>query len=232
MIKQTLRKAYHVLPPSMRLKIARVGPLASLQRRWFQADTSMHDAYYTDQYYEEDVVEPASKAAPFIRDAIVNQFQPDSVIDIGCGSGEYLLAFKEAGIDGHGIELAAAALQRCHQKGLDVIRADLTSMDALPWQADVVYSFEVAEHIDEAAAANFVGLLTTAARKAIVLTAAGPGQAGLCHVNCQPKSYWVKRFQERGFRYDEPLTERWQAANKDRGLAPWFEDNLMIFHKE
>ena len=66
------------------------------------------------------------------------------MIDVGCGSGEFLDEFRKAGIPGHGIELADAGLRRCREKGLDVVKLDLTKAPSLPWEADLVYSFEVA----------------------------------------------------------------------------------------
>ena len=87
-----------------------------------------------------------------------------------------------------------------------------------------------AEHIPEESAPGFVRALTAAARRHVCLTAAAPGQVGLCHVNCQPKSYWIRLFAGRGFVFDEALTGRWQRANTEADLATWLCHNLMIFH--
>ena len=72
----------------------------------------------------------------------------------------------------------------------------------------------------EESARAFVRALAAAARKHVCLTAAGPGQAGLCHVNCQPKSFWIRLFADQGFAFDEVLTDRWQRENAEAGLAP------------
>jgi cyclopropane fatty-acyl-phospholipid synthase-like methyltransferase len=157
------------------------------------------------------------------------RFHPASVVDVGCGIGDYLKKFCDAGIEGHGIELATAALELCHEKGLDVIKLDLTATRELPWKADLVYSFEVAEHLPESSAAQFVKALTAAARRGVVISAAGPGQPGLNHLNCREKPYWIDLFQQNGFAYDEATTKRWQDEFRADGRESWVFDNLMVY---
>jgi hypothetical protein len=39
------------------------------------------------------------------------------------------------------------------------------------------------------------------------MTYAYPGQQGWHHVNCQPAAFWAAKLYERGFVFDEALTE-------------------------
>lgn len=231
MIKQSLYKMYRLVPPGVRKSVGKLGIVTSFKRLWFEADTSFHDDFYTAEYYERDVAGAAEHAAPFVRDHVLRTFAPGSVLDAGCGTGDILKAFTDAGVEGHGAELAAAGLEICRAKGLDVVQVDLAHCDRLPWEVDLVYSFEVAEHIGESAAGRYVGALTTAARREVLMTAAAPGQAGLCHVNCQPKSYWIELFRARGFAYDAEATDLWERENRRNGLADWFYKNLMVFRR-
>jgi hypothetical protein len=57
---------------------------------------------------------------------------------------------------------------------------------------------EVAEHRDARHADTFVENLTSAS-STVFLTAAEVGQGGLNHVNEQPNSYWIEKFDHRGF---------------------------------
>jgi len=223
-----LIRTYRLLPLTLRRRVSRTGPIAWL-RPYFERDSALHDEYYTGAYYEEDLG-LTRQSAPAMCRAMIRHLGPADVLDVGCGTGEYLEAFRNAGVRGRGVELATAALEQCRAKGLEVARVDLSKRQALPWTADLVFSFEVAEHIPEEAAAGFVRALTAAARKHICLTAAHPGQAGLCHVNCQPKSFWIRLFADRGFAFDEALTGRWERENAEAGLAPWLCNNLMVFH--
>jgi predicted TPR repeat methyltransferase len=168
-VKRLLRKICHATPTGVRKALNMVRPIADLRRRYFESDTLLHDDYYTDHYYEHDVLGPAMQSAPRICRAIIERFRPADVIDVGCGTGDYLAAFREAGIEGHGIELASAALKRCREKGLDVARIDLMTARELPWRADLVYSFEVAEHIPESAAVTFVRAIAASAKKHVVI---------------------------------------------------------------
>jgi SAM-dependent methyltransferase len=229
-MKRLLMRTYHLLPPSLRQVLRRVGPVARLRRQYFEQDSALHDEYYTDAYFDDDVFGVSRKSAPVMSESMIRRFEPADALDVGCGAGDYLEAFRDAGVPCRGVELAAAALQRCRSKGLEVARVDLTRESKLPWTADLVFSIEVAEHLPEEAAAGFVTALTTAARKHIVLTAAHPGQEGLCHVNCQPKAYWIRLLADRGFVFDEALTGRWERENTEAGLANWLCQNLMVFH--
>jgi SAM-dependent methyltransferase len=228
-MKRLLIRTYRLVPLPLRRRVSRIGPVAWLRRRYFERDTALHDEYYNEAYYEEDFG-PTRQSAPAMCRAMLRHLGPADVLDVGCGTGEYLEAFRNAGVPGRGVELATAALEQCRAKGLEVARIDLSKGQELPWTADLVFSFEVAEHIPEEAATGFVETLTAAARKHICLTAAAPGQAGLCHVNCKPKSFWIRLFADRGFAFDEALTGRWERENAEAGLAHWLCYNLMVFH--
>jgi SAM-dependent methyltransferase len=227
-VKSIARKFYHaVLPERARRGIARVPGVQRLLHR-FSADRRLHDDYYTDEFYDIEF-RWLSRSAPAMGADMMAQFSPKSVIDVGCGQGHYLSEFRRGGVETHGMDLAEAGLRRCREAGLDVVKHDLTQGGNLPWTAELVYSFEVAEHLEPRYADVFVDFLTHHATRHIVITAAAPGQPGLNHFNCQPKSYWIERFEKRGFSYLKELTEDWERRNKERELAPWFGENLMVF---
>jgi SAM-dependent methyltransferase len=55
------------------------------------------------------------------------------VLDLGCGRGELLEVFRDAGIEAHGIDLNDDSLALCRSKGLDVEQGDVvTYLDGLP----------------------------------------------------------------------------------------------------
>lgn len=228
--KQRSQSLYRRIPSRARDWLRTLGPIAAFRKRHFESDTSLHDSYYTEEYYERDIAMFAPKDAPILGRFILEHFRPASVIDVGCGSGDFLKVLCDAGVEGHGVELATAGLKLCWERGLDVRRLDLTTAEALPWTADLVYSYEVAEHVPESSAVNYVRLLTSAARKHICLTAAPPGQMGLCHVNLQEKPYWIELFRAAGFTFDRELTARWERENAEQAASEWFHTNLMVFH--
>jgi SAM-dependent methyltransferase len=188
-----------------------------------------HDDIYDHAYYA-NYTEEMDKSAKGMVASIVKHFDPQSAIDIGCGSGEVLKRFEEVGIKACGADLSSAALAYCRSKGLEVFKIDLENPDDTPaWRADVVISLEVAEHIPEKFADHFVRTLITMAKKAVVITAAPPGQGGTDHVNEQPYEYWIDRFNLAGASYSRELTEafrnEWAAAHVEASRAR----NVLVF---
>ncbi len=220
------------LPPAARQRIRNTWLARRTYDHLFARDTRFHDEFYTAEYYEHFAPTSESAVAEHFVAQFLARLHPADVIDVGCGTGEYLAEFGRRGVPARGFELAAAALEMCRQRGLNVERWDLTSAEAMPAQADAVYSIEVAEHLLPRFAAPFVQTLAGAARRDVVITAAAPGQEGVNHFNCQPKAYWIELFSRAGFAYDGPLTEDWQAASKHLTAFPWFSQNLMVFHRK
>ncbi len=72
-----------------------------------------------------------------------------SVLDLGCGRGEFLDVLREAGIPGRGIDLGEEFIAICRQKGLDAEQADLFEyLDGLEDDSlDAVFCAQVVEHL-------------------------------------------------------------------------------------
>lgn len=72
-----------------------------------------------------------------------------SVLDIGCGRGEFLELMREAGIGAHGIDLDTASVDLCRAKGLSAEVADLfgylASESGTPY--DGIYAGQIVEHL-------------------------------------------------------------------------------------
>ena len=102
------------------------------------------------------------------------------------------------------------------------------------FRADVVISTEVAEHLPENCADRFVDILC-AIGDDVVMTAAEPAITYVgdhTHVNEQPKKYWIDKFGDRGFRYNEDISIKFRREWKKAEIKPWFIQHLMVFHKE
>jgi SAM-dependent methyltransferase len=56
--------------------------------------------------------------------AYVKEFARGPVLDVGCGRGEFLELLKEAGIEGHGIDLSLEMVLAARKKGLHVDHGD------------------------------------------------------------------------------------------------------------
>jgi cyclopropane fatty-acyl-phospholipid synthase-like methyltransferase len=192
-----------------------------------------HNWIYDSNYYESTVEGPAVQSAGRISSSILNDLKAMSVIDVGCGTGALLEALRDKGCNVFGLEYSEAALKFCRARRLNVVKFDL-ERDTLNdnYQTfDVAVSTEVAEHLPEIVADRYVKLLTHLS-KVIVFTAAPPGQEGDDHVNLQPPSYWIQKFQQRGFIHDIEQSQRWRESWKAAGdVEGWYYKNLMIFRQ-
>ena len=173
-------------------------------------------------------------AATLVKDV----FGPNaSVLDIGCGLGQYGSWFRAhapslqwTGFDGaENVEDVTDGLVRF---------ADLT--DGLPRDArrkpvDWAMSLEVAEHIYRAGEAAFMHALTSLARRGVLLSWARPGQGGggggAKHVNCQSAEYVACAARLLGFAPDDRLQRRLVGRPNSTFPCPWLRANVMVFRR-
>ena len=129
--------------------------------------------------------------------AILERFKPRSVLDVGCGTGGSLAFFVEKGLDAMGVEGSALAISK-NPNAERVRRHDLEIPLDLGRRFDLVWSFEVAEHLRPEKAETFLDTLTRHS-DLVVMSAAPKGQGGDGHFNEQPPEYWIGLMNRRGY---------------------------------
>ncbi len=151
-------------------------------------------------------------------------FQPASILDLGQGTGRTVDFFVQSGIaDVVGVEGSPEAISTSpHPK--KAMRWNLNEALDLKRKFDLVYSFEVVEHIHPRYVENLLRSFSNHGDR-VVITAARPGQGGAGHFNEQPPEYWIAHFQELGFRHDEKATAELKAC---RDI---WADNLLVFER-
>jgi SAM-dependent methyltransferase len=191
-----------------------------------------HDWVYDSDYYATAVEGQVIVSARRIARSIWDDFAPSRVIDVGCGTGALLEALRDRGCEVCGLEYSEAALKYCRSRKLSVQKFDLeTDIFNDDRAFDLAVSMEVAEHLPQTCADRYIDLLARLS-PVIVFTAAPPGQGGTAHLNEQPASYWISKFQERGFGLAEELSRRWRENWDAAGdVKHWYWQNLMIFQK-
>ena len=193
--------------------------------------TFTHDKLYDDKYFRF-VERTTAQSATAICNSIVQSLHPSSLIDVGCGTGVLIERLQEQGVRVKGLELAEAALNLCRARQLDVIKFDVCT-DRLPAEfanADVAVSMSVGQQLSEAFVDHYVDLLCQIA-PTVVFSSGTPGRGDRKPLNEQPHQYWIDKFAEREYRFDEPLSKQWRDDWKARNTSPWFQQDVLIFIK-
>jgi O-antigen chain-terminating methyltransferase len=118
---------------------------------------------------EEYVRERQRFYLPYFRDC-------RSVLDIGCGRGEFLELLREGGIPARGVDLDPESVALCRTKGLDVQVADVfQSLAGEPDGAfDGIFAAQVVEHMAPAQVAALLKLCASKLRQGGVLALETP----------------------------------------------------------
>jgi len=153
-----------------------------------------------------------------------------TLLDAGCGTGALLAQLKQNGFKLRGLEYSDAGIASCRERGLHVEKFDLESEEAIEGSWDLTVSFEVAEHLPESMADNYVRVITQFS-PVVIMSAATVGQGGKDHVNEQPHEYWIAKMRRRSFDYDEETSHQVRAEWAENGVAPWYVNNAMIFRR-
>lgn len=74
-----------------------------------------------------------------------------TLLDLGCGNGDFLLAAREAGWTVHGIDPDPQAVEMTRQRGLDARVASLDTLANLPERFDAITLSHVLEHLHDPA---------------------------------------------------------------------------------
>jgi SAM-dependent methyltransferase len=188
------------------------------------------DLYDREYYFYVDA--ESTRSAPVIVESVVTQFAPRALIDVGCGTGALLSAFKAKGIKTVGLEYSSAGLKVCRDRGLDVYQFNIESdRPQNLGKFDAAVCFEVAEHVAERCADALVDLLTSFA-PVVFFTAAVPGQGGGAdHINEQPHEYWIEKFQKKGYQLLPDITDKWRREWSSKDVAMFYSMNIMVFKK-
>jgi len=148
-----------------------------------------------------------------------------SVVDLGCGTGDWLSAFRDLGIeDIQGYDGGEAASNLMIP--LDRFRkCDLTLPIDAGRKFDLAVCLEVAEHLDARHAPTLIDSLASLA-PAVLFSAAIPGQGGVHHVNEQWQDYWVDQFARVGYATVDCIRPRiWNTRN----VSVWYAQNILLF---
>ncbi len=151
----------------------------------------------------------------------------ESILDVGCARGTWLDEWRRAGItdffgiDGDYIETTQLQIPPEHFRS-----QNLAQKFTLGRQFDLVQSLEVAEHLPESAATQFIENLAAHSKGPILFSAAPPGQGGEYHVNEKPYEYWRDKFKSVGF---EPYDCIRPLLRTESTVSCWYRYNTILY---
>lgn len=149
-------------------------------------------------------------------------YQPNSVVDLGCGIGTWLTVACELGVrDLVGIDGLWIDEEKLNPEIVNYSLQDLEHPISIDRIFDLALSLEVAEHLTPQRAESFIQNICRAS-DLIIFGAAIPGQGGTNHINEQKQSYWISLFENHGYHcldlfrpvfWNSPHVEWWYAQN-------------------
>lgn len=137
---------------------------------------------------------------------LINRFEPESFVDIGCGPGGMVDLALSEGLDAMGIDGDPSIVRDFIHKH------DFTHEPYYPPRKyDIGWSVEFVEHVYEKYMTNYMPVFRMC--KVAVVTYAPPGTPGHHHVNLQEESYWIEKFKDNGLTFDLALTTELRNAS-------------------
>jgi SAM-dependent methyltransferase len=182
--------------------------------------------YNYDTTFYEYINKGSTRSANIVAPIVLQYFPIKSVIDFGCGQGAWLAVWKKLGV----AEVVGVDGDYIDSNSL-LINADeftpksLTEPVRLNQRFDLVESLEVAEHLPQKSAKDFVETLTMHG-KLILFSAAVPGQAGENHINEQPYEYWRNLFRAQGYVLLDILRP---VLKNNPDVEPWYKYNTFLY---
>lgn len=148
----------------------------------------------------------------------------NTLVDLGCGTGDYVKVMRYCGIDCDGFD--GNPETPIISDGVAGV-ADLSQPLDLGKKYDWVMSLEVGEHLPKAYEQTFFENLDRHNIHGIVLTWAVKGQGGFGHFNEQNNDYVKAIMATYGYKNDV------EAENflREQASLWWFKNSIMVFRR-
>ena len=137
---------------------------------------------------------------------LIEAFDLDSMIDIGCGTGHMVKFAQDKGLEAVGIDGDVSLINTWKRVGISYGVHDYSQSPLGSTPYDLCWAVEFLEHINEKYLDNVFETINNC--QVVCMTHALPNARGYNHVNCQPEDYWVTMFESHGFELDETATQK------------------------
>lgn len=186
------------------------------------------DVVYDKGFFDSHRIGSAQSARAILP-IVFEYIAPKSVIDVGCGSGDWLSVALELGVhsvlgvDGDYVTEDALSIDSSQ-----FVRSDLTRPLEIERRFDLAICVEVIEHLSNLSETTLIESLVKAA-DVIVFSGAIPQQGGTHHINERWPWHWARLFGRHGWGTFDVLRPRiWH----DRTIEWWYRQNIFLVVKE
>jgi len=175
------------------------------------------------------------RSARAVAEEIFRLYEPESVLDAGCGAGFHAQRLTELGARVVCADFIACP-PRYRASGIPEIESADFSVKLEPdrfERVDLVLCLDVAEHLPNEASYTLADNLT-AFSDLVLFSAAPPWQDGIGHINEQPHGYWKRRFAKSGFRYcrsEAGLLDQRCLLRRDEITLRWMATQLRVYRR-
>jgi SAM-dependent methyltransferase len=214
--------------------VALVTVLLSIFKRFTQSKPDLHMSNkqpYTQDFYDVHADGSLRSARVILSELFLLCDLPQAVVDVGCGTGTWLLAAREKGVteffglDGDWVSPGQLKIPPECYVACDISAGPLVLASLPRKRFDLVISVEVAEHLPPNKASQFISLLCELG-DLILFSAAIPGQPGENHINGAWPAQWAELFADHNFFCFDVLRSRvWMNPDVDW----WYAQNVLIF---
>lgn len=152
-----------------------------------------------------------------IADHVVAEIKPRRVLDVGCAKGFLVEALRDRGVEAFGIDISEYAIGEV-RPDLEPYCRVASAVEPFDERYDLVTCIEVLEHLGEEDGRTAIANICRSAED--VLFSSTPDDfTEPTHVNVRPRSWWIERFAEHGFRLDADFDAGFIAAHAMRFRA-------------
>lgn len=179
--------------------------------------------------YIHDEITHNSSAAEQVLPVLFSIFRPKSILDVGCGLGNWIEVAKKMGVEEVvGVDGSYVNKTLLKIDGKEFIEKDLTKPFDLNTKFDLAICLEVAEHLPETSADILIQSIVAHA-DVVMFSAAIPGQGGQNHINEQWPTYWQEIFQK----YDYDMIDYFRPKIwNDSNIERWYRQNMFLVVKK
>jgi SAM-dependent methyltransferase len=183
---------------------------------------------YSNDFFE-NINSGSRKSAESIIPILIDYFNPHTVLDVGCGSGQWLDVFYKSGVKNvFGVDGGNAKKILIQPDCFTYCDLNKITTFKLNKRFDLTICLEVAEHLNKDIERDFIRFLCSTS-DIVVFSAAVPSQGGHFHINEQWQSYWSSLFEFEGYQTLDCIRPRIWNMNE---VSLWYKQNMLVYMRK